>query len=125
MKNKVRQLFRDKLVLVMTVLGLLTIVAAAGTVKIRKDNAQDGRNPYLDVPQTEGILAEEMPQNRLEENDGQAGKHAHRWQEVRMPRIRSITGMKPIRSRWRRKKRAVWEPDQLPHAHFPTMEPIA
>lgn len=70
MKNKVRQLFRDKLVLVMTVLGLLTIVAAAGTVKIRKDNAQDGRNPYLDVPQTEGILAEEMPQNRLEENDG-------------------------------------------------------
>ena len=55
-KNKVRQLFRDKLVLVMTVLGLLTIVAAAGTVKIRKDNAQDGRNPYLDVPQTEGIL---------------------------------------------------------------------
>ena len=36
-KNKVRQLFRDKLVLVMTVLGLLTIVAAAGTVKIRKD----------------------------------------------------------------------------------------
>ena len=70
MKNKVRQLFRDKLVLVMTVLGLLTIVAAAGTVKIRKDNAQDGKNPYLDVPQTEGILAEEMPQNRLEENDG-------------------------------------------------------
>ena len=59
MKNKVRQLFRDKLVLVMTVLGLLTIVAAAGTVKIRKDNAQDGRNPYLDVPQTEGILAED------------------------------------------------------------------
>ena len=37
----------------MTVLGLLTIVAAAGTVKIRKDNAQDGRNPvsytHLDV----------------------------------------------------------------------------
>ena len=60
----------------MTVLGLLTIVAAAGTVKIRKDNAQDGRNPYLDVPQTEGILAEEMPQNRLEENDGQAETRA-------------------------------------------------
>ena len=76
MKNKVRQLFRDKLVLVMTVLGLLTIVAAAGTVKIRKDNAQDGKNPYLDVPQTEGILAEEMPQNRLEENDGQAETRA-------------------------------------------------
>ncbi len=35
-KNKVRQLFRDKLVLVMTVLGLLTIVAAAGNRKNSK-----------------------------------------------------------------------------------------
>ncbi|MFQ8841704.1 MAG: hypothetical protein ACLR8P_13095 [Clostridium fessum] len=125
MKNKVRQLFRDKLVLVMTVLGLLTIVAAAGTVKIRKDNAQDGRNPYLDVPQTEGITAGRDAAEPFRRKRRTRRKHAHRWQEVRMPRIRSITGMKPIRSRWRRKKRAVWEPEQLPHAHFPTMEPIA
>ena len=75
MKNKIKQLFRDKLVLVMTVLGLLTIVAAAGTVKIRNDHTQDGKNPYLDVPQTEEILAEETPQNRLEE-DGQAETRA-------------------------------------------------
>ena len=36
MKNKMNQLFKDKLFLVMMVLGLLTIVAAAGAVKIRK-----------------------------------------------------------------------------------------
>ena len=33
------------------------------------------------MPQTEGILAEEMPQNRLEETTDRR-KHAHRWQEV-------------------------------------------
>lgn len=36
MKNKVKQMFRDKLVLVMLVLGLLTIVAAAGVVTIQR-----------------------------------------------------------------------------------------
>ena len=36
MKERVNQLFKDKLVLVMLVLGLLTIVAAAGAVKITK-----------------------------------------------------------------------------------------
>ena len=34
MKERVNQLFKDKLVLVMLVLGLLTIVAAAGAVRI-------------------------------------------------------------------------------------------
>ena len=57
--------------------------------------------------------------------DGQAETRAQVAGKFRTPRIRSITGMKPIRSRWRRKKRAVREPEQLPHAHFPTMEPIA
>lgn len=61
MKNKMNQLFKDKLILVMLVLGLLTIVAAAGAVKIRKgDNS--GQNPYLEVPETGGILAENTPQ---------------------------------------------------------------
>ena len=36
MKERVNQLFKDKLVLVMLVLGLLTIVAAAGAVIIKK-----------------------------------------------------------------------------------------
>ena len=97
MKNKVRQLFRDKLVLVMTVLGLLTIVAAAGTVKIRKDNAQDGRNPYLDVPQTEGILAEEMPQEPFRRKR-RTGGNTRTGAGSSDASYSVITGMKPIRS---------------------------
>lgn len=40
------QLFKDKLVLVMLVLGLLTIVTAAGVFSMKKDN---GESPYLDL----------------------------------------------------------------------------
>lgn len=67
MKNKVNQLFKDKLLLVMMVLGLLTMVAAAGAMRIRRADERNGENPYLEVPQTQGILAEEVPQNRTEE----------------------------------------------------------
>lgn len=62
MKNKINQLFKDKLVLVMLVLGLLTIVAAAGAVKIRKGDGLNEQNPYLEVPESGGILAENTPQ---------------------------------------------------------------
>lgn len=64
MKEKMNQLFKDKLILVMLVLGLLTIVAAAGAVKIRKGDNQNGQNPYLEVPEQGGILAENSPQNK-------------------------------------------------------------
>lgn len=67
MKNRVNQLLKDKLLLVMMVLGLLTIVAAAGTVRIRKGDAGNGQNPYLEAPETQGIVAENVPQNRTEE----------------------------------------------------------
>lgn len=63
-KNKMNQLFKDKLFLVMMVLGLLTIVAAAGAVKIRKGDNINEQNPYLEAPQTQGILAENIPQNK-------------------------------------------------------------
>lgn len=63
MKNKINQLFKDKLVLVMLVLGLLTIVAAAGAVKINKGDGLNEQNPYLEVPETAGIMAENTPQN--------------------------------------------------------------
>lgn len=68
MKNKMNQLFKDKLVLVMMVLGLLTIVAAAGAVKIRKGDNLNEQNPYLEMPETQGIMAENVPQNKT---DGQ------------------------------------------------------
>ena len=41
MKEKMNQMFRDKLFLVMLVLGLLTMVAAAGVVTIRRGNGQE------------------------------------------------------------------------------------
>lgn len=69
MKNRVNQLFKDKLLLVMMVLGLLTIVAAAGAARIRKGDVGSERNPYLEAPETQGIVAEDVPQNRTGAED--------------------------------------------------------
>lgn len=56
MKEKVSQLFKDKLVLVMLVLGLLTIVSAAGVITIQKGNRAK-ETPMLEN-QLPGIMAE-------------------------------------------------------------------
>ena len=64
MKEKVNQMFKDKLFLVMLVLGLLTIVAAAGVITVQRGKGNE-TNPYLEVPQPEMIAQEtapEMPQ---------------------------------------------------------------
>lgn len=58
MKEKVNQLFRDKLVLVMLVLGLLTIVAAAGVVTMNRGDGQE-QNPYVEMQGQENLLAGE------------------------------------------------------------------
>ena len=63
-KEKVNQMFKDKLFLVMLVLGLLTIVAAAGVITVQRGKGNE-TNPYLEVPQPEMIAQEtapEMPQ---------------------------------------------------------------
>ena len=63
MKEKVNQMFKDKLFLVMLVLGLLTIVAAAGVVTIQRGNRQGEENPYMEIQEPEGYIAEEtVPQ---------------------------------------------------------------
>lgn len=59
MKNKMRQMFKDKLVLVMLVLGLLTIVAAAGVVTIQRGTGLGEENPYLSMEDRNGPAAEE------------------------------------------------------------------
>ena len=61
MKEKINQMFKDKLFLVMLVLGLLTIVAAAGVVTIQRGNGQQ-ENPYVDMQGQEQFLAEEPGQ---------------------------------------------------------------
>ena len=52
------QMFRDKLFLVMLVLGLLTMVAAAGVVTIRRGNGQE-QKPYVDMHGQDEYFAEE------------------------------------------------------------------
>ena len=64
MREKVNQLFKDKFVLVMLVLGLLTIVAAAGAVKIRRGSQYMEESPYLEIQEPDGVIAgseEETP----------------------------------------------------------------
>ena len=58
MKEKVNQMLKDKLFLVMLVLGLLTIVAAAGVFTIQRGNGKE-TNPYLEVPGPDAIAQEE------------------------------------------------------------------
>ncbi len=53
-------MFKDKLFLVMLVLGLLTIVAAAGVVTIQRGNVPGEENPYMENLQGT-IIAEENP----------------------------------------------------------------
>ena len=56
-KEKGNQLFKDKFVLVMLVLGLLTIVAAAGAVRIQKGRENIGESPYLEIEDPEHVVA--------------------------------------------------------------------
>lgn len=57
MKDKVNQMFKDKLILVMLVLGLLTMVAAAGIVTVQRGKGAQ-ENPYLEMPKEELIAKE-------------------------------------------------------------------
>lgn len=59
MKEKFNQMFKDKLFLVMLVLGLLTIVAAAGVITIQRGNVPE-EYPYMQV-EDGGMIAEEEP----------------------------------------------------------------
>ncbi len=59
MKTKLNQLFKDKLFLVMLVLGLLTIVAAAGVVTIQRGKLPGEENPYIQMEDSGSLIAEE------------------------------------------------------------------
>lgn len=65
-------MFKDKLFLVMLVLGLLTIVAAAGVVTIQKGN-QTEENPYMEIQGQEGFLAEETVPEAVDSQNSLAG----------------------------------------------------
>ena len=76
MKKKMNQLLRDKVLLGMMVLGLLTIVAAAGTVKFRQGSDRVEENPYLEVPETGGYIVEQNPQPQAEEKSAENAAEA-------------------------------------------------
>lgn len=59
MRDKVNQMFKDKLFLVMLVLGLLTIVAAAGVITIQRGNSSEEQNPYMQIQEPENLVAAE------------------------------------------------------------------
>ena len=59
MRDKANQLFRDKFVLVMLVLGLIAIVAAVGTVTVRKGNQNLEESPYLEIKEPDGLIVGE------------------------------------------------------------------
>ena len=56
-KERGNQLFKDKFVLVMLVLGLLTIVAAAGAVRIQKGRENIRESPYLEIEDPDHVIA--------------------------------------------------------------------
>ena len=65
MKEKWNQMFKDKLFLVMLVLGLLTIVAAAGVVTTQRGSGQE-QNPYVDM-QEQGDFIAQQPGKQIQE----------------------------------------------------------
>lgn len=54
-------MLKDKLFLVMLVLGLLTIVAAAGVITMKREG---GQNPYMNMEDGENILAKQPEGNQ-------------------------------------------------------------
>ena len=61
MKEKVNQMLKDKLFLVMLVLGLLTMVAAAGIMTVQKGK-NSANDPMLHMAEEENTPTEEALQ---------------------------------------------------------------
>ena len=78
-REKANQLFRDKLILVMLVLGLIAIVAAVGTVTIRKGNQPMEESPYLEIKEQNALIVgeNEVPQVAGNSNAAEAAKLAN------------------------------------------------
>ena len=78
------QLFKDKVFLVLLVLGLLTIVAAAGVITIQR-GSNDGQSPYLEVPDQTGVIAEEtIPQENQVAVDGDSNAEQNRHADMQV-----------------------------------------
>ena len=88
MKEKWNQMFKDKLFLVMLVLGLLTIVAAAGVVTTQRGSGQE-QNPYVDM-QEQGDFIAQQPGKQIQE--AELPEKIRLWQ--RKPKLRQSSWQK-------------------------------
>ena len=75
MKDKVNQLFKDKLFLVMMVIGLLTAVAAVGVLTVGSTD-ENGQSPYLEVPGGQLMAQESSPEENTGDNSQAEEKDA-------------------------------------------------
>ena len=74
MKDKVNQMFKDKLFLVMMVIGLLTAVAAVGVLTVSNTD-ENGQSPYLEVPGGEIIAQDGVPETAQKEEKAEDPKN--------------------------------------------------
>lgn len=82
-RERGNQLFKDKFVLVMLVLGLLTIVAAAGAVRIQKGRENIGESPYLEIEDPDHVIAGDSNAGAESGGDTLAGELAASGDEAR------------------------------------------
>ncbi|ADL05429.1 M23 family metallopeptidase [Lacrimispora saccharolytica] len=112
MKEKISQLFKDKVFLVLLVLGLLTIVAAAGVITVQRGNG-GGESPYLQVPDQSNMIVEESipqetqvavagdsnaTQNMEEEMQAADSNKATAEQETKEPAVKAGTDKNAAKS---------------------------
>ncbi|MCI8534903.1 MAG: M23 family metallopeptidase [Hungatella sp.] len=91
MKEKFNQMFKDKLFLVMLVLGLLTIVAAAGVVTIQRGNTPQEENPYMQDHQ--GAL---IAEDNVVETPTQVAGTADAQREQMQPHTENVPETEPV-----------------------------
>ena len=104
MKEKIGQLFKDKVFLVLLVLGLLTIVAAAGVITVQRGNG-GSESPYdviveETVPQETQMAAGESSAKAPTEEKVEAADStkAVPQQETQQPAVKAGTGKDAARS---------------------------
>ena len=86
MKERLNQMFKDKLFLVMMVLGLLTIVAAAGVATMQRKGSQ--QNPYLEMQDQGNMIAEEQMNGTLAgESNAQVAQVPKETETAKSPEV--------------------------------------
>ena len=79
-------MFKDKLFLVMMVLGLLTIVAAAGVATMQRKGSQ--QNPYLEMQDQGNMIAEEQMNGTLAgESNAQVAQVPKETETAKSPEV--------------------------------------